>query len=98
MYVELLTTSPSAGWPPDKTDDWAMFFVNMFIFLLVHIINLFTNQKTSIDLWIGLCICTKRGKGYSLAKSKTLGTWRSPTPKMLKEFSNPNLFGTYLTT
>ena len=23
--AELLTTSPSAGWPPDKTDDWAIF-------------------------------------------------------------------------
>ena len=60
--AELLTTLPSAGWPPDKTDDWANFFVNMFIFLLVYIMNLFTNKKTSIGLWIGLCICAKRGE------------------------------------
>ena len=60
--VELLTASPSAGRPPDKTDDWAMFFVNMFGFLLVYIMNLFTNQKTPIDLWIGICICAKRGE------------------------------------
>ena len=37
-------------------------------------------------------------KGDSLAKSETLGTQRSPTPKVLKKFSNPFFFGTYLTS
>ena len=41
--TELLTALPSAGWLPDKTDDWRAFFVNMFMFQLVYIMNLFTN-------------------------------------------------------
>ena len=35
------------------------------------------------------------GKGDSLAESKTPGTQRSPTPKGLKKFSNPNFFPSY---
>ena len=35
--VELLGSSPTAGRPPGETDDWAVFFVNMYVFLLFHI-------------------------------------------------------------
>ena len=33
----LLATSPTAGWPPDETDDWAAFFVSMYVFQSVYV-------------------------------------------------------------
>ena len=48
--MELLTTSPTAGRPPDETDDWAMFFVNMFVFLSVYVMSLYSNQKEHLQI------------------------------------------------
>ena len=57
--TELLTASPSADWPPDETDDWRAFFVNMFMFQSIYIMNLLLTER-SVDMWIGICICATR--------------------------------------
>ena len=33
----LLATSPTVGRPPDETDDWAAFFVSMYVFQSVYV-------------------------------------------------------------
>ena len=35
--AELLATSPTAGWPPDETDNWAAFFVSRYVFQSVYV-------------------------------------------------------------
>ena len=35
--AELLAASPTAGQPPDETDDWAAFFVSMYVFQSVYV-------------------------------------------------------------
>ena len=33
----LLATSPTVGRPPDETDNWAAFFVSMYVFQSVYV-------------------------------------------------------------
>ena len=35
--AELLAASPTVGQPPDETDDWAAFFVSMYVFQSVYV-------------------------------------------------------------
>ena len=35
--AEFLATSPTGGWLPDETDNWAAFFVSMYVFQSVYV-------------------------------------------------------------